>query len=315
MIGGLMTYFPLTGGFYLGWSLGANDAANIFGTAIASRIVTFKKAVLISSVFIIIGALVQGYQGIETVSLITSQTLSTAVIITVSAAITVTIMTYFSLPVSASQSLVGAVVGIGLATGDVNFDPLFKIVVSWIFTPIGSMVAAILFYRLTGFVIDHIPMSILTRDKLLWSGLLLVGIYGSYALGANNVTVATGVFSGLLPGVTNFYLALVGSVAIALGVMTFSKRVILEVGSKIIPHNAFTAFVTVLSMSVTVHIFAFIGAPVSTSQGIIGAILGVSLMRGINPISNKEYKRIAWGWILTPVVSMIFASSAFAIFT
>lgn len=308
------TYSPISGGLYLGWTLGANDAANIFGTAVAARIITFKKACIISSIFIILGAMIQGYKGIQTVSNITDQTISTAFIITVAAALTVTIMTFLSLPVSTSQAMVGAVLGIGLSIGTVNFQPLLKVVICWLFTPVASMFVAMIVYKILGFILDHWPMSILTRDKILWSGLLLTGIYGSYALGANNVTVSTGVFSGLLPGVSDFFLALIGGIAIASGVITFSKRVIIEVGSKIMPLNAFTAFIAVFSMSTTVHLFAFVGAPVSTSQAIIGAIAGISLIRGINPTSNRELKRIAIGWTLTPITALIFASAAYAIF-
>ena len=58
-------------------------------------------------------------------------------------------------------------------------------------------------------------MSMLSRDKILWSGLLIVGTYGSYALGANNVTNSTGIFSGLIPGLSDRALAIIGGIAIA----------------------------------------------------------------------------------------------------
>ena len=41
---------------------------------------------------------------------------------------------------------------------------------------------------------DPYPHEHVTRDKILWSGLIVVGSYGSYALGANNVAIATGIF-------------------------------------------------------------------------------------------------------------------------
>ena len=46
----------LTGGLFLGWSLGANDAANVFGTAVGSRMVRFTTAALICGIFVILGA-------------------------------------------------------------------------------------------------------------------------------------------------------------------------------------------------------------------------------------------------------------------
>ena len=46
----------LSSGLFLGWSLGANDASNIFGTAVGTKMIKFRTAALISSVFVIIGA-------------------------------------------------------------------------------------------------------------------------------------------------------------------------------------------------------------------------------------------------------------------
>ena len=60
--------FSLIGGLFLGWALGANDAANVFGTAVASRIITFRNAAILCSIFLIIGAVLQGEGGIHTLS-------------------------------------------------------------------------------------------------------------------------------------------------------------------------------------------------------------------------------------------------------
>ncbi len=50
----------LSSGLFLGWSLGANDAANVFGTAVGTRMVRFATAAAICSVFVILGAVVGG---------------------------------------------------------------------------------------------------------------------------------------------------------------------------------------------------------------------------------------------------------------
>ena len=48
--------FFLTSGLFLGWSLGANDAANVFGTAVGTRMIRFSTAALICSLFVVLGA-------------------------------------------------------------------------------------------------------------------------------------------------------------------------------------------------------------------------------------------------------------------
>ncbi|MDH3914452.1 MAG: inorganic phosphate transporter, partial [Rhodospirillales bacterium] len=52
--------FFLSSGLFLGWSLGANDAANVFGTAVGTRMVRFATAAVICSVFVVLGAVISG---------------------------------------------------------------------------------------------------------------------------------------------------------------------------------------------------------------------------------------------------------------
>ncbi len=56
----------LSSGLFLGWSLGANDAANVFGTAVASRMVRFSTAATLAAVFVILGGMVNGPAAMET---------------------------------------------------------------------------------------------------------------------------------------------------------------------------------------------------------------------------------------------------------
>ena len=124
----LPAFAPLGGGLFLGWTLGANDSANIFGTAVASRIVTFKQACVLCGLAVILGSCLQGSAGIHTLSGLTQQSTATALIVTIAAALTGTIMTYLAIPISTSQAVVGAILGIALATGDAEYSGLVKIV-------------------------------------------------------------------------------------------------------------------------------------------------------------------------------------------
>ena len=305
---------PLSGGVFLGWTVGANDAANCFGTAVASRIISFRRACILCGLAVILGAILQGQAGLHTLSGLVQQDIHTILICTVAAAVTGTIMTALRIPISTSQAIVGAILGIGLATGNVHWDKLIRVVICWIATPLGAMIVSCLAYRLLGWFFAHVPMSMLTRDKLLWGGLLIVGVYGSYALGANNVAIATGVFSGQFQSITDQHLVLIGGAAIALGVLTYSKRVMMAVGAGIMPLDAFTALVAVSAMALTVHAFAVVGVPVSTSQGIVGAIVGIGLIRRTNAIHFRTLRNIACGWVMTPILALILAAAAHAIF-
>jgi len=308
-------YLPLLGGIYLGWCLGANSAANCFGTAVAARIVSFRKAVCLCALTVFLGAILQGQAGIQTLSSLANQSLTTIVITTVAAALTGTIMTCLAIPISSSQAIIGAIVGIGLSCHHrIDWTVFQKIILCWLSTPLVAMICAILMYNLLRRFFARIPMSMFTRDKILWSGLLLAGTYASYALGANCVAIATGVFSGQIANVTDFHLLVIGAIAIGLGVVTFSRRVMHAVGAGIMPLDAFTALVAVTALAMTVHLFAFIGVPISNSQALVGAIVGIGIFRRNHSISIGTLKRIIAGWLMTPLISLILAAAAYAIF-
>ena len=70
----------------MGWSLGDNDAANIFGTAVTSKMLKFRTAAVLASIFVMLGASVSGQAGIETLKGLTNFDLEQAVISSLAAA-------------------------------------------------------------------------------------------------------------------------------------------------------------------------------------------------------------------------------------
>jgi PiT family inorganic phosphate transporter len=302
--------FSLLGGIFLGWSLGANDAANVFGTAVSSKMLKFWTAAVLASVFVIIGALVSGQAGIDTLKGLTSINLEQAVISSVAAALTVTVMTAFGLPVSTSQAVVGAILGIGILNNEINFSGLGKVVSCWVGTPIGAAIIAYLLYRWIGRLFNRADLNLFESDVLIRLALIFAGIYGAYTLGANNVANVTAVFVGA-GLISVFMAALIGGVSIALGIMTYSRPVMETVGKKLVRLDPFSALIVVLSLAVSVHIFTLIGVPVSTSQGVIGAVLGIGIVKGSNTINPRTLATILIGWLLTPVLACLCALTIF----
>ncbi|MCK5595338.1 anion permease [bacterium] len=306
-------YLKLLGGIYLGWSLGSNDAANIFGPAVSSGMVKFRTAAIFITVFVILGAIIGGMPGMKTLGGLTSQNVNTAFVISIAAAVAVTLLTILKLPVSMSQAVVGAILGIGILQKQINFDGLKKVVICWICTPIGAAIIAILLYVLLTYVIRRINVHFLDFDRVVRIMLIFSGAYGAYALGKNSVANVTGVYyqAGML---TPFLACLIGGASIVLGAVTYSKNVMMTVGKSVIPLNSFCALVVVLSEAMTIDIFAHIGVPVSTSQAVIGAVLGVGIIRNVKAVNFKVLYRIFSGWLVTPVISCILSCALYKIF-
>ncbi len=296
--------WKIIGGLFMGWSLGGNDAANVFGPGVAARVLKYSTAVILIAVFVILGASLEGPKCMHIIKSVGKLTPWTAFIATIAAGLTITLMTILAIPSSTSQAIMGAILGVCLVSGQPNWGALGKAATCWVLTPIG---AAIIAFTLMKIMIPTTRKFLKTDaaiNRFAFLGLLVAGCYGSYSLGANNVANVTGVYvsAGLLK---SRMAAIVGGLAIAAGALTFSKRVMKAVGHDITMIGPLGAFIAEMSEAITVHIFTQVGVPVSTSQAIVGAIIGIGLVRGIKAVSKKKITQIFIGWISTPLTAAI----------
>ena len=335
-----MILFFLSSGLFLGWSLGANDAANVFGSAVGSKMVSFRKAVVVLSIFVVLGAVFQGAGASHTLGKLGAvDAIAGAFTVAFAAAITVFVMTKYNLPVSTSQAIVGAIIGWNLFSGNqTDYSSLTKIVSTWVLCPILGAGFAIVLYILVKFIINRSKIHLFRLDKYLRIGLLLVGAFGSFSLGANNIANVMGVFVtaaapeksidlGLFVLSGTQQLFLLGGLAIAIGAITYSKKIMQTVGNNILELSSESALVVVLAHSLVLFVFssqslqAFLISiglptiplvPVSSSQAIVGAILGVGLLKQAREIKFNVIGGIATGWITTPILAGLI--SFFALF-
>jgi PiT family inorganic phosphate transporter len=298
--------WKLFSGVLVGWGLGSNDSANIFGPGVAANIIRYRTAIVLISIFVVIGALMEGYKSMHTVGDMSKLSHMAAFIAALAAGLTVSAFSYLSLPVSTSQAIMGAILGIGAISGIPDFTRLYKVVICWVLTPIAAMGFSYVLYHLFGRVFQKVLMDLQLRNIFIQVGLIFAGCYGAYSLGANNVANATGVYvgSGLL---TPFQAALIGSLSIASGVLTYSKNVMNTVGKKIVRLDDFSVFVSVFSAAITVHLFTQVGVPVSTSQATVGGVTGVGLVKGERTVSKSTLIEIAVGWVSTPLFCAVIA--------
>ena len=167
--------WKLIGGVFVGWSLGSNDSANLFGTGVAAKVVEYRTAIILISIFVVIGALLEGYKSMDTVGEMSRMSHMAAFIAAFSAGLCVATFSYFSLPVSTSQAIMGAVLGIGMISGIPEFSRLYKVVLCWIFTPIGAMIFGFVFYPLFAKIFNKILMDLHLRNFFIKVALIFAG--------------------------------------------------------------------------------------------------------------------------------------------
>jgi PiT family inorganic phosphate transporter len=318
----------LSSGLFLGWSLGANDAANVFGTAVGSKMVSFRKAAWIASIFVILGAVFQGRGAAETLTELGSvDALGGAFTVALCAALTVFLMTRASLPVSTSQAVVGAIIGWTAFTGrQTDLSVLSKIVSTWISGPILGLIFGALLFILIRFILKKSKVHVIKLDSFLRFGLIVAGSFGAYSLGANNIANVMGVFVPSAPDIVlsfGFFsidgvqiLFLIGGIAISVGIFTYSERVMQTVGKGILSLTPEAAFVVVIAQAIVLFLFSSVAfsnflisiglppfpmVPVSSTQVVVGAVMGIGLIKGGREIKYKLLGGIAFGWVATPL--------------
>lgn len=212
----------------------------------------------------------------------------------------VTLATFYRIPTSTSQAIVGGVVGVGLSAGvKVNFSKIVIIVESWVICPIMVMALAFGLYYLLLHILKKIRLSTLLVQNALGVLAILSSCYVAYAMGANNAGNAVGPIANL--GIISPSILLgIGGISIAVGAITYGKKVADTVGKGITPLDIPGAFIAQVSSAFGMHLFSMMGIPVSTSSAIVGAVVGVGLVKGAKTISRKIIVTILIGWVLTP---------------
>lgn len=323
----------LSSGLFLGWSLGANDAANIFGTAVGTKMIKFRTAAVVCSLFVILGAVFSGAGTSQTLEdLGKVNALPGSFMVALSAAFAIYIVLKYKVTVSTSQAIVGSIVGWNMYCGkETDYAVLGKIVSTWLLCPILSAIVAVFLFCLLKRFLKYSQMHLFRQDAYTRMGLLLTGALGAYALGANNMANVVGVFvsdnpfSAIKTGdfeiTAEQVLFFIGALSVCVGVFTYSQKVMMTIGNSLMEMSPLVALVVVLSNAIVLLLFSsqslsnFLVAhnlpaiplvPVSSTQAVIGAIIGIGVYKGGRGIHWNILAKIGIGWVAAPIIAMIF---------
>lgn len=166
-------------GFYMAWTIGANDVANSMGSAVGSKSLSIKKAIILAGICEFSGAVLVGSSVTETIrkGIVNPDMIAAMphlrdgeaaalLIIGMTAALLCSAFwlhfaTWLGMPVSTTHAIVGAVAGFGIVAAgwhSVDWNKMSQIVASWFISPLaGGLVAFVLF--------KFIATSILGKEK------------------------------------------------------------------------------------------------------------------------------------------------------
>jgi len=182
-------------GFYMAWSIGANDVANSMATAVGAKAITFKQAVLIAGILNFAGAILLGPHvagtikgGIVKGSIIADpHTLLLGFVASLlAAALWVTLSTWRELPISTTHSVIGALIGFGIIAGGVSsidWSVMGKVASSWVLSPVVGCIIAF-------FVFKVIVKTIFAKDEPVKAA----KIVGPLAIGVTAFLIVSSLF-------------------------------------------------------------------------------------------------------------------------
>ena len=294
--------------------MGASGIAPSFAAAYGGKLIKKKNALILFSIFVILGALTFGRNVTITLGkhLLPSGLINfdAALIILTAATLSLFAANILRIPQSTSQVTVGAIVGAGLYFKHLNLATLFlKILPMWVVLPSLSYILTFLLYR-NVYPPEHdnlhIYQKIFANEKKLKISSLVVSCYVSFAIGSNNVANAVGPLfgAGLL---TNIILGLVIIAPLfGLGARLMGKGPLETAGREIVPLGLISSTLVSFITATLLLVASILGIPQSLVQLNIFSIFAISCLKNGHKCTIDHYitRKTFIIWVLTPLLAV-----------
>ena len=316
----IITYLAGIVALFFAMNIGASGAAAAMSVAYGSgAIQSRKKALLVCSIAILLGAVIGGSEVAKTIGTgIIPQALLTAkvvLIILVSAAISLFIANLLGIPLSTSEITVGAVVGVGIAEQALYVNNILFIASFWVIVPVIAFTLAYIFGKIIASLNKKYPqLREKKAQKILTVFVIIVGFLEAFSAGMNNVGNAVGPLVGanLISMTTG---TLLGGIFIAAGVLFLGGRV-LQTNAKKITKLSLLEGGTISSTGAGLVILASIfGLPVPLTQITSTAIMGIGVSKkGKDQVNKRVISKIVKVWLVSPVFSLVISYGLMKLF-
>ena len=299
---------------FVGFNIGGSSTGIAWGPPVGAGIIKKTTAAGLMTFFVFLGGWTVGRNVMDTLSegIITIDiTLSAGVAVLFFIGLGILIANIFGVPVPTSMTTVGAIAGLGLATGTLNYATIANIISWWIVTPIigfwiGGIIGRYIYPEVNRRVqIEKSDGPLLTLDRngaipkptfgpnTTWSELgsttvvLVIGCYMAFSAGASNVPNAAAPLvgdAGLEPNIA----IVIATLAIGLGGFTIARRTMDSVGGELSDIPLLAALFVMVTASTITTLLSWIGIPISLVMATVMTIVGIGWGRATRPITFRE---------------------------
>lgn len=269
---------------FVGFNIGGSSTGVAFGPAVGSNSISKVGAAALMTIFALIGGLTLGTEVIDTMGgeIVpkTEFTLLVSVIILFFVGIALLLSNLFGVPASTSMTAVGAIAGLGIATGTINWKILGQIVSWWLISPLVSFwICAVIGRYMYPYVaqkmrLDDTKNQSKLKEYTVKTLIVGIGCYMAFSAGASNTANAVAPLIG--NGVINATQGvLIAGVAIGLGAFTVARRTLDTVSNDITRLPPLAAIIVEVVSATVISILSFIGIPASLAISATTCIIGL----------------------------------------
>jgi len=301
---------------------GMRDVGNIVATMISSRAFSPQTALSIASIAEFIGPFLFGVVVAKTIAdqVVQSDVLTLAVILAalVGAIVWNMLTWYFGIPGSSSHALLGGLVGAawaGVGLSAIKWSGIVKVLIALFASPLIGFVVGFILTRLIYILAQHAT----PRINDFFKGAQFITAVGlALSHGANDAQKAMGmivlslVIAGYLPRFeVPIWVVVLSAAVMALGASLGGWRVIRTLGGRFYKIRPFHSFATQLTSASVILVASLFGVPVSTSQVVSSAIIGVGASERVSKVRWSVAEEIVTAWLITIPASAILAAGVY----
>ncbi|HET9142488.1 MAG TPA: inorganic phosphate transporter [Actinophytocola sp.] len=307
--------FDFTNGFH--------DAANAIASAVSTRALSLRGALLLAAVMNLFGALAGTGVAVTVASGVIATPDSLGVVIAaLIGAITWNLITwYFGLPSSSSHALIGGLVGAALASATTVFwsGVAKKVLIPMVLSPVigfllGYLVMTAMLWMFRRSDAHGVSRNI-RRAQVLSAASLAFGHGLQDAQKSMGVIVLGLVIAGRQDDYTvPTWVILACALALAAGTYAGGMRIMRTLGRRIFPLTPPYGFAAEISAASVLYVTAFVyAAPVSTTHVITSAVMGVGATRRRSAVRWSVAGNIVTAWVLTPLGAATVGAASYGI--
>ncbi|MBE0669425.1 MAG: inorganic phosphate transporter [Anaerolineales bacterium] len=293
---------------------GMRDSSNIVATMISSRAFRPNTALGVTAVAEFLGPFLFGVTVAKTVGgdIVDAHLLTLdALVACLLGAIAWNMVTwYFGIPSSSSHALIGGLIGVVIFTASasvINLNAIYKVLVGLFLSPLAGFVVGFFILRLIYFFAQNASPNI---NEFFKRAQLFTAVGLAFSHGTNDAQKTMGIItlSLLIGGVLGdftvpFWVIAASASTMALGTALGGWRLIRTLGGKFYKIRPVHSFATQMASAFVILTASFGGAPVSTTQVVSSAIVGIGSSERFGKVRWTVVSDILVAWAITIPVS------------